>query len=300
MIRSIRTVLAAAAVLAVAVAAAVPAFAAAPSPKGTLTATEYKQLTTEQAAYKKLLHRKRLTWNDVYAVCHTVGQSTGLLQSVRANCDTGVGIDQALGGFDADAQRCSALATGTTTGTTTTPTGTTTTGTGTTTTGSTTGTTTTGTGTTTTGTATGTTTTGTGTTTTGTGTTTTPTGLTPTDLKLFACLQPEYAVISRAVKSVYTHQTALRGQVLSRHFIGRCLLTLAPTKEQLHALDRFSTTAKQLAVDVALITKVAGGQAPESAIDGSQIERDSLAFGAAAKAFGVLHRPQNLSVCPHS
>jgi hypothetical protein len=291
MIRSIRTVLAAAAVLAVAVAAAVPAFAAAPSPKGTLTATEYKQLTTEQAAYKKLLHRKRLTWNDVYAVCHTVGQSTGLLQSVRANCDTGVGIDQALGGFDADAQRCSALATGTTTGTTTTPTGTTSTPTG---------TTTTGTGTTTTGTTTGTTTTGTGTTTTGTGTTTTPTGLTPTDLKLFACLQPEYAVISRAVKSVYRGQAALRGQVLSRHFIGRCLLTLAPTKQQLHALDRFSTTAKQLAVDVALITKVAGGQAPESAIDGSQIERDSLAFGAAAKAFGVLHRPQNLSVCPHS
>jgi hypothetical protein len=286
MIRSIRTVLGAAAVLAVAVAAAVPAFAAAPSPKGTLTATEYKQLTMEQAAYKKLLHRKRLTWNDVYAVCHTVGRSTGLLQSVRANCDIGVGIDQALGGFDADAQRCSALATGTTTGTTTTPTGTTTTPTGT--------------GTTTTGTTAGTTTTGAGTTTTGTGTTTTPTGLTPTELKLFACLQPEYAVISRAVKSVYTGQTGLRSEVLARHFTGRCLLTLAPTKQQLHALDRFSTTAKQLAVDVALITKVAGGQAPESAIDGSQIERDSLAFGAAAKAFGVLHRPQNLSVCPHS
>jgi hypothetical protein len=289
MIRSIRTVLAAAAVLAVAVAAAVPAFAAAPSPNGTLTATEYKQLTTEQVAYKKLLHRKRLTWNEVYAVCHTVGQSTGLLQSVRANCDNGVGIDQALGGFDADAQRCSALATGTTTGTTTTPTGTTSTPTTTTTTG----TTTTRTGTTTTGTTTGTTTTGTG-------TTTTPTGLTPTNLKLFACLQPEYAVISRAVKSVYTGQTALRGQVLARHFIGRCLLTLAPTKQQLHALDRFSTTAKQLAVDVALITKVAGGQAPESAIDGSRIELDSLAFAAAAKAFSVLHRPQNLSVCPHS
>jgi hypothetical protein len=280
MIRSVRIALAVAAVLAVAVAAAVPAVAAATAPKGTLTATEYTQLTVEQVAFKKLRHKKRLTWNDFYGVCHLVGRSTHLLQSVRRNCDTGVGIDQSLVGFYADVERCSALSTGTTTGTTTTPTGTTTTGT-----------TTTATGTTTTGTVTGTTTTGT--TTTGTG------ALSPTDFKLFACLQPEYAVIARALKAVYGGQTVLREQVLSRHFVGRCLLTLAPTTQELRLLKRFVSTAKQLAAEVERITKVANGTAPSSSIDVTRIEGDSVSFNKAGKAFESIKRPQKLSVCPH-
>jgi hypothetical protein len=285
MIRSIRIAIAVAAATALTVAMAVPAMAAA-APKDSLTSTEYKQLTTEQVAFKKLDHKKRVTWNQIYTACHTVGQSTALLRSVRSNCETGVGIDQSLDGFYADVERCSALSAGTTTTTTTTPT---TTGTGTTTTA--TGTTTTATGTTTT--ATGTTTTGTGTTTTGSG------GLTPADLKLFACLQPEYAVISRGVKSVYEGQTGLRTQVLARDFAGRCLLTLAPTKTQLKALKRFSKTSKQLSADVSLITKVANGHAPASTINDKQVESDSASFSAAGKAFESLHRPQKLSVCPH-
>jgi hypothetical protein len=294
MIRSVRIALAAAAATTVALAATVPAIAAAPGPKGTLTVTEYKQLLSEQAAFKKLKHTRHLTWNDFYAVCHQVGQSTPLMQSIRANCETGVGIDQSLVGFYSDAARCSALSTGTTT--TTTPTGTTTTGT--TTTGTTTtGTTTTGTGTTTTG----TTTTGTGTSGTGTtGTTPTPAGtLSPTDLKLFACLQPEYAVISRAVKSIYRSQTALRRQVLARDFVGRCELTLAPTKLQLSDLERWTVTAKQVAADVSLISQVAGGQQPASALNSAQVVKDTRAFSDTAKAFEHIRRPQVLSVCPH-
>jgi len=286
MIRSVRIALAAAAATAVAVAATVPAVAAAPGPKGTLTATEYTQLLAQQAAFKKLKHSKHLTWNDFYAVCHQVGRSTLLMQAIRTNCETGVGVDQSLLGFYSDAARCSALSTGTTT--TTTPTGTTTTTTAT-------GTTTTD---TTTGTTTGTTTTGT--TTTGTGTTTTTTGtLSPTDLKLFACLQPEYAVISRAVKAIYGSQVTLRKQVLARDFVGRCQLTLAPTKVQLSDLERWTVTAKQVAADVMLISQVAGGQQPASALNGTQVEKDTRAFSDTARAFERIRRPQVLSVCPH-
>jgi hypothetical protein len=275
MIRSARIALAVAAATAVAVAAAVPAVAAAPAPKGTLTATEYNRLSVEQVAFKKLRHKKRLTWNDFYAACHLVGRSTHLLRSVRANCDTGVGIDQSLAGFVADVERCSALSTGTTTGTTTTPTGTTTTGTTTTTTGTVTGTTTTG-------------------------TTTTATGdLSPTDFKLFACLQPEYAVIARALKAVYAGQTVLRHQVLSRDFVGRCLLTLAPTTRELTLLKHFVSTAKQLAAEVERITKAADGATPPSSIDATRIEGDSVSFNKAGKAFESIKRPQKLSVCPH-
>jgi len=281
MIRSIRIAIAVAAASALTVAIAVPALAA--TSKASLSGTEYKQLTAEQVAFKKLDHEKRLTWNDIYAACHKVGQSTALLKSVRANCETGVGIDQSLDGFYADVDRCAVLSGDTTTtGTTTTATSTTTTATGTTTT------------------ATGTTTTATGTTTTGTGTTTTSSGgLTPDDLKLFACLQPEYAVISRAAKSVYEGQARLRTQVLARGFAGRCRLTLAPTTAQLKALMRFVTTSKQLSADVSLITKVANGHAPVSAINDKQVESDSASFSAAGKKFESLHRPQKLSVCPH-
>jgi hypothetical protein len=283
MIRSIRVAIAVAAATALTVAMAVPAMATV-APKDSLTSTEYKQLTTEQVAFKKLDHKKQVTWSQIYTACHTVGQSTALLRSVRSNCETGVGIDQSLDGFYADVERCSALSTGTTTTTTPTTTGT--------------GTTTTATGTTTTG--TGTTTTDTGTTTTDTGTTTTgSSALTPAELKLFACLQPEYAVISRGVKSVYEGQTGLRTQVLARDFAGRCLLTLAPTTTQLKALKRFAKTSKQLSADVSLITKVANGHAPASTINDKQVESDSASFSAAGKAFESLHRPQKLSVCPH-
>lgn len=270
----------AAVVCAAAVALPANALASASPPKGTLTSVEYRQLSAEQAAFKRLEHNKRATWNQVYAVCRTVGQSTALLKSVRSNCDTGVGIDQALAGFFTDVERCAALSTSTTT---TTPTGTTTTGT-------------TTTGTTTTGTTTGTTTTGTGTTTTG----SSGAVLTQAELSLFACLQPEYAVIGRAAESVYQAQSGLRGQVLARDFVGRCRLTLAPTTTQLTVLKRFVATSRQLAADVALITKVAEKHAPASALKGDQIKSDSAAFNTAGRAFSRLHRPQKLSVCPRA
>ena len=201
--------------------------------------------------------------------------STALLRTVRLNCNTALGLDQALNGFYAQLARCSAFSTTTTTATTTTRT--------------------TATGTTTTGTTTGTTTTGTTTT----GTTTTPSGLSNTDLQLIACLEPEYQVISRAAKSVYDVQVELRDQVLARHFVGRCLLTLAPRHSDLELLRRFVSTSKQLAADVAKVSKVFAGTLPASAIDMTQINKDAKAFNNAGQAIAKTTRPQKLSVCPH-
>lgn len=270
MLRSLRTAVAIAVLCAISVSLSATAFAATPTRKATLTATEYKQLTQQLAALKKFDHSKRATWNQGYAACRKAGQTTKLLRSVRVNCDTVMGYDQSLVGFGADAERCTALSTtGTTTSTT--PTGTTPTDT-------TTETTTTG-------------TTTTGTTTTG--------ELTATQLQVLACLMPEYDAISRAARSVYTSQAGLRQQVLARHFIGRCLLTLAPTRGELQELKRFVASSKKLAADVTLISKVSAGQVPASQINEVQIDKDAKAFGQTGQAVYNAKRPQKLSVCPH-
>ncbi len=261
MLRPHQIVIAVAAVCAFAVSASATAVAAVSAPKGTLTADEYTQLTKQQVALKKFEKDKRATWNQGYAICDKLGQSTKLLSSIRSNCNTAMGIDQALSGFYAQIERCTAFST---TSTTTTPTGSTTTGT------TTTGTTTTG------ATTTGTTTTGT--TTTGTTTTGTTGGLGTAQLQLISCLEPEYVVISRAAKSVYESEAELRSQVLARDFMGRCLITLAPRRSDLQVIKRFVTTSAQLAVDVKLISKVFAGTAPASQLNEAQINRDAKAF----------------------
>jgi hypothetical protein len=275
MLRSTRIAIALAAICAVVIAMAGSAVAAAPAPNGSLTASEYKQLTAQLVALKKFDHNKRATWQEGYAACDKVGQSTALLHSIRTNCNTVLGLDQALTGFYTQVARCSAFSTTTTgTTTTTTPTQTTTTET----------------------TTTGTTTTGT----TPRGTTTTTGGLSNAELQFIACLEPEYQVISRAAKSVYDVQVALRGQVLARRFGGRCLLTLAPRRSDLELLHRFAATSKQLAADVAKLSKVFAGTLPAGAVNTSQINKDAKAFNNAGDAIGKTSRPQKLSVCPHA
>ena len=274
MLRPTQLAIAIAVACVIGVSASASAIAAAPAPQGTLTATEYQQLTAQLLAINKFDHDKRATWTEGYAACDKAGRSTALLRTIRTNCNTALGLDQALVGFYAQSARCSAFSTTTTgTATTTTPTGTTTTGT----------------------TTTGTTTTGTTTT----GTTTTPGGLSSTDLQFIACLEPEYQVISRAAKSVYAIQQALRSQVLARHFIGRCLLTLAPRRSDLEELNRFVTTSTQLAKDVAKVSKVFAGTLPASALNEAQISKDARAFDRAGQAISKTRRPQKLAVCPH-
>jgi len=270
MLRSTGVAIALAAICAFAISMAGSAVAATPAPNGSLTATEYKQMTAELAALKKFDHNKRATWQEGYAACDKVGQSTALLHSVRTNCNTVLLLDQALVGFYTQAAKCSALST-TTTGTTTTTTPTQTTTTGTTTTG-----------------------------TTPSGTTTTPGGLTSTELQFIACLRTDYQAISLGAQAVYKVQVALRHQVVARHFAGRCLLTLAPRRSDLKVLKRFAATSKQLAADVTKISKVQAGTLPASAINTSQINKDSKAFTSAGDAISKTSRPQKLSVCPHA
>ncbi len=287
MLPSRRVPIAAAVVCAIAISASASgtALAAHPAPKGTLSALEYKQLAEELTALKKFDHNKRATWSEGFAACDRVGHATALLSSVRANCNQALGIDQSFVGFYTQAARCAAFTTTGTT-TTTTPTGTTTTGTAT-------GTTTTG--TTTTGTTvTGTTTTGT--TTTG---TTTTSGFDPTQLRFIACLAPEYQLIGRAAKALYTAQVNLRAQVLARHFVGRCLLTLAPRRTDLELMRRFVTTSAQLATDVQKLSKVFSGTLPAGDLNENQVNQDAAAFIRVGQAVGRVRRPQNLAVCPH-
>ncbi len=281
MVRSIRVAVALAAVCAVAVSASASAVASAPAPRGTLTAVEYTQLAASMAALKKFDHNKKATWKQGYAACDKVGQSTSLLRSVRTNCNMALGLDQALSGFYTQFARCAAFQTSTAT---TTPTGTTTTGT------TTTGTTTTG--TTTTGTTT------TGSTTTG-ATTTLPDGLDTQELQFLACLQPEYALISRASKTIYASQANLREAVLARQFVGRCLLTLAPTRTEIEVMKRLVSTTTQLAADVLQISKVFSGALPSTDLDTVQIKKDAAAETAVGVELDRIKRPQNLTVCPH-
>lgn len=271
MLRSIRIASAVAAACAVAISCSATAIAAAP-PRGTLTGTEYRQLSQELVALKRFLHGRTVNWNRGFAACNRAGRSTALLRSQRAGCAAGIGFLESLLNFYADAQRCAALATSTTTSTTTTPT------------------TTAPTGTTTTATTT-------------TATTPTPTTTTPsfngTELKVIACLQPEYQLISRTTRNIYRADSALRRQVLRRGFVGRCLLTLAETPSELRLERRFALTSRRLSADIALLSKVADGQAPPSAVNATAIEHDAAQFGQTGRVLLRQRRPQKLAVCPH-
>jgi hypothetical protein len=258
------TLIVACAGLAVATSLTATAGARPTTSKATLSSTEYLHLKDEAAALKKFFHSKPTSWNPAYAACAKAGTGTALERSIRTGCDDGIGLDVSLSGFFTKFGRCYALSTGTTPGTTTT-------------------------GTTTTGTTT------TGTTTTG----TTTTGLSNTTLQLYACLDPEYQVISRSSAALYRSAIAIRAQVLARGFTGLCRRTLAPPKAELTLFKRFAATSKQLSVDVNTLTKVADGTAPSSAINVAQMKADGAAFDRAARILFKYRRPQKLSVCPH-
>jgi hypothetical protein len=248
------------------------AAATAATHRGTLTKTEYTQLTQEQAALKKALHEKYGTWARVSAACQKAGNSTELLRRQRSSCIADVGFDQSLSNFYPDEQRCQALTTtGTTTGTTTT--GTTTTGT----------------------TTTGTTTTGTTTT----GTTTTPSEATV--IQELACLNPAYQVVTRSARAMYAADAAFRHATIARRFTGRCLTALSGKQGLLADEKRFVSASARLAADVALLSRVQSGQAPTSDINRTQIKADATAYektilAVAAKTAGTVRK---LSVCPH-
>jgi hypothetical protein len=233
-------------------------------PRGTLTGTEYKELSQQFAAVKRALAGKNVNWGVADTACRRAGTTSPLLKSQRKSCLDDLATIKALVNFVVDQPKCEAAA-ATSTGTTTT--GTTTTGT------STTGATTTG--------------------------TTTTGGLSSADLQVVVCLDPEYEALSRAATTMYPADAASRKQALVRGFGGTCLATLVDTPADLRHEENFAFTAKHLAADAALLTKISRGQAPTSDVNGTQVVDDATAFDESAKTFLNESSPQKLSVCHH-
>jgi hypothetical protein len=103
-----------------------PALAAAH--RGTLTGTEYRQLSAATAALNRSAGSKAINWAKARAACRLMRGSGALLHTQRISCLDSISTLEALANFPSEQARCAASATGTTT-TGTTTTGTTTTGT---------------------------------------------------------------------------------------------------------------------------------------------------------------------------
>jgi hypothetical protein len=247
------------------------ASAAAAVPKGTLTSTEYKQLSIATAALNKSASAKSVNWSKARAACARVGKTTALLSTQRATCFDSVNVLDALASFPAEQRRCP-KSTGTTTGTTTT--GTTTTGT-----------------TTTLTTATPTS----GTTTTGSSTTAADSAV----VGLMICMSPHYQALARDAKAIDRADISARKDVLARGLSGSCLATLAPTPADLRTVKRFASSTAKLADDVTLLIKVTEGKAPASDFNQAQIDNDVKQFENSATSVLDEHGQQKLSVCPH-
>jgi hypothetical protein len=109
------------------IAAAGSSAAAAAPPRGTLTSTEYTQLTAAYAALQKALDSKTKapSWKAAEAGCRDAGNSTALLSTQRKSCLGVVTTLHQLAGFITDESKCAKAkaiaATATTPATTTTP-----------------------------------------------------------------------------------------------------------------------------------------------------------------------------------
>ncbi len=249
--------------------------AGAAAPQRILTATEYNQMTTAEAAVKKVFGSKTINWSRAHAACTLIGNSTALLKSERVLCLNEDVVVKSLTVTTPQEQKCLAPVTNTTT--TTTPTTTT----------STTGTSTTGT------TTTGTTTTGTTTT----GTTTTPTQ--STGAQALVCLTPVYKTMQAQAITAYASDLAVRKLSKQRGFTGVCLNTLAATTTQLRKENAFVAATKKLVADLVLFTKIESGAASSSLLSETQVGAVASAFTKAADTYLLASGPSKLSVCPH-
>lgn len=93
--------------------------AAAAAPRGTLTASEYQQLTAATAALNKSASAKAIDWPKARAACGRVSRTTALLRTQRATCFGSVNVLDALASFPAEQRGCPRTGATTTTTTTT-------------------------------------------------------------------------------------------------------------------------------------------------------------------------------------
>lgn len=239
----------------------ITASATAAPPRGTLTATEYRQLAVATATLNSSASSGSIDWTKARAACNQVSKATPLLRTQRATCFGEVNVLEALARFPAEQRRCPK---------TTTKTGTTTTGT-----------------------------TTTGTTTTGTTTNGPMTAADSSQIRLLICMNSHYQALSRAAKAIDVADIAARKQALDRGFSGSCLAALAPTPADLVAARRFASASGKLAADVTLLIRVTDGRLPASDFNQTRIDNDVKLFENAATAVLVEHGQPKLSICPH-
>jgi hypothetical protein len=262
MIRAL-TVATTIAAMCVTLAAYGPSAATAAPMQGKLSATEFKQLSAQVAGLESSLTGKSPSWAKAAAACRRVGVSTPLLKTQRENCLASIGTVRALLRFTVDQTKCASVSS-------------------------------------------------LGATEAAASTATTPTtfkapaptpgagGLSAAKLKTLSCLNSDYQALSRLARTMYTSDVAARQQALARGFKGLCLRTLADTSADLRLEGGFAATAKDLAADIATLTKVSQGKAPASTAKGLHTLRDAKTFGTQVTKLLAENGPDKLSVCPHA
>ena len=93
---------------AAAVGVCIAATAAVATPRGTLTAAEYTQLSAVTAALNQSASSKSVDWTSARAACARTGRATALLRTQGASCLDSLRLLEALTNFPAEQRRCAA------------------------------------------------------------------------------------------------------------------------------------------------------------------------------------------------
>lgn len=239
-----------------------PTTATAAAPHGTLTSTEYRQLSAGVGALNRSVSAKSVNWAKAWAACRAMGGRTDLLRTQRTACLTSVAVLDSLASFPREQRRCSSAIKRTTTTTTTTPTETTTTTTADT-----------------------------------TGTTNSPADAAM--IQLLVCMSPHYDALARYSLALDRGAIAARKSAVARGFDGSCLAALAPSPADLGKAKLFASSSGRLAADVKVLIRVTSGKAPSSDFNQAKVDNDVRQFENSASSVLDEHGQPKLSVCPH-
>jgi hypothetical protein len=233
--------------------------------QGKLSATEYKQLSSQLTALEKALAGKSPSWSEAAVACRRVGVGTPLLKTQRNNCIASVATIHKLLEFSVAEEKCAAGSPASvnklevTATTATTP---------------------------------------------NTFKAPAPTGgvdgVSAARLKLLKCLGPDYRSVSVLANQMYVSDLAARKEAVQRGFKGLCLRTLADTPADLKLEQSFAADSKALASDVTLLIKVSKGTAPASSVKGATVTKDGTAFAEQLSKLLEENGPDKLSVCSHA
>ncbi len=233
-----------------------PSPATAAPPRGSLSATEFTQLSAQIEGLKAAEASKPINWNTADAACRDAGTTTGLLRIQRQFCLIVNATSEDQLKLQAGALTCKAAGKTTPSTTTTTP-----------------------------------------------ATTTTATRFaaqSAAEIEQLGCLNSDYQALGRAAEAYYHEDQVARRKALARGFTGLCFRTLSDTAAGLRHVESFAFTAKHLADDAALITRVRRGRAPAGAVNPVWVNDDVRDFAAALGQLGREQPVEKLASCPHT